>query len=78
MVEINFSNLISDAKLEISDIACLGISTQRSTFITWDKLTGQAFHNFVTWKDIRADSLVKKWNSSYIIKVVEMPIIALC
>lgn len=60
---------ILDAKLEASDIACIGISTQRSTFITWDKLTGQSFHNFVTWKDIRADSLVKKWNSSFIIKV---------
>lgn len=61
----------------MGDITCLGISTQRSTFITWDKLTGQAFHNFVTWKDIRADSLVKKWNSSFIIKVNEIPVTTL-
>lgn len=65
----SFLIVILDAKLEISDILCLGISTQRSTFVTWDKVTGQTFHNFVTWKDIRADSLVKKWNSSFIIKV---------
>lgn len=26
------------------------------------------FHNFITWKDLRADNLVKKWNSSLYIK----------
>ncbi|KAG4073437.1 hypothetical protein HA402_000661 [Bradysia odoriphaga] len=61
---------VKDAKLEMSDIICLGISTQRSTFITWDRQTGQTFHNFITWKDIRADKLVKKWNSSCIIKTM--------
>lgn len=62
-------NAVKDAKLELNDVTCLGISTQRSTFVTWDKVTGKTFHNFVTWKDIRADALVKKWNSSFIIKV---------
>lgn len=61
---------VLDAKLLASDINCLGISTQRSTFITWNRETGKTLHNFITWKDLRADALVKKWNSSYILKVL--------
>lgn len=60
---------IGDAKLSSNDIACLGISTQRSTFITWDRTTGENFHNFITWKDLRADSMVRKWNDSVTLKV---------
>lgn len=62
-------NAISDAKLTATDISCLGISTQRSTFITWDRTTGETFHNFITWKDLRADSMVRKWNDSVTLKV---------
>ncbi|CRL06301.1 CLUMA_CG018954, isoform A [Clunio marinus] len=46
----------------------LGISTQRSTFTTWSKSTGKVFHNFITWKDIRADYIVKQWNNSWKLK----------
>lgn len=63
---------IEDAKLNSKDIACLGISTQRSTFITWDRTTGENFHNFVTWKDLRADSMVRKWNDSVTLKVSKL------
>lgn len=65
-------NAINDAQLNANDISCLGISTQRSTFITWDRTTGETFHNFITWKDLRADSMVRKWNDSVTLKV--MPI----
>lgn len=57
------------AGIDANQIAGLGICTQRSTFITWDKVTGQPYHNFITWKDLRADPLVRKWNSSYMLKV---------
>lgn len=66
----SIQNAISDAKLNANDIACLGISTQRSTFITWDRTTGETFHNFITWKDLRADSMVRKWNESVTLKVL--------
>lgn len=64
-----FLGLRSDANLTARDITCLGISTQRSTFITWDRETGETFHNFITWKDLRADAMVRKWNSSLTLKV---------
>ncbi|KAJ4449775.1 hypothetical protein ANN_01179 [Periplaneta americana] len=49
-------------------IACIGISAQRSSFVTWHKETGKPFHNFITWKDVRADSLVRQWNDSVTMK----------
>nr|CAD7455589.1 unnamed protein product [Timema tahoe] len=54
-----------DAGVSLNQVTCLGISTQRSTFTTWHKDTGKTFHNFITWKDIRADGLVRDWNNSY-------------
>lgn len=61
---------LQNAQVHAHQIACMGISTQRSTFITWDKETGRPYHNFITWKDLRADSLVTKWNSSLLLKVI--------
>ncbi|KAK1133387.1 hypothetical protein K0M31_011201 [Melipona bicolor] len=49
-------------------LAGLGISTQRCSFTTWDVRSGRHYHNFITWKDQRANNLVKEWNSSYRIK----------
>ncbi|XP_017058066.1 putative glycerol kinase 5 [Drosophila ficusphila] len=56
---------VKDAQLSPSDISCLTISTQRCTFLTWNHRTGEYYHNFVTWKDLRADKLVNEWNTSW-------------
>ncbi|SPP77126.1 putative glycerol kinase 5 [Drosophila guanche] len=56
---------IRDAKLKPTQITCLTISTQRCTFLTWNHKTGEYYHNFITWKDLRADALVDQWNSSW-------------
>ncbi|XP_045502007.1 putative glycerol kinase 5 [Colias croceus] len=62
---------LSSASLSAGQITAMGISTQRSTFITWSKETGKPFQRFVTWKDLRADKLVKQWNDSYIWKFIK-------
>ncbi|XP_037295078.1 putative glycerol kinase 5 isoform X2 [Manduca sexta] len=49
----------------------MGISTQRGTFTTWSQETGKHFHNFITWKDLRADALVKMWNDSFTWKLIK-------
>ena len=64
-----FNNYSIEAGLMASDIKCLGISTQRATFINWRRSNGKPFHNFITWKDLRADDLVKEWNSSFTMRV---------
>ncbi|XP_038121855.1 putative glycerol kinase 5 [Culex quinquefasciatus] len=57
-------NAIKDANLTAAQLTCLSISTQRNTFVCWNRLTGNVYHNFITWKDLRADELVRSWNNS--------------
>ncbi|XP_069583987.1 glycerol kinase 5 isoform X2 [Ranitomeya imitator] len=61
---------IEDSGIHLSQVAGLGISTQRATFITWNKKTGEPFHNFISWQDMRAADLVSSWNSSLLLKAV--------
>ncbi|KAM8770694.1 glycerol kinase 5 isoform 1-T1 [Rhynchonycteris naso] len=61
---------VKAAGIEMNQVVGLGISTQRATFITWNKKTGKHFHNFISWQDLRATELVKSWNSSLIMKLI--------
>ncbi|NXA47754.1 GLPK kinase, partial [Nothocercus julius] len=60
------------AGVHMRQIAGLGISTQRSTFITWHKRTGKPFHNFISWQDLRCAELVNSWNRSLLLKVIHV------
>lgn len=62
---------VTSANLAFSSVV-LGISTQRSTFTTWSKSTGKVFHNLITWKDIRADEIVRSWNKSWTMKALNL------
>ncbi|XP_046823366.1 putative glycerol kinase 5 isoform X2 [Vespa crabro] len=59
---------INASGVDPNSFACFGISVQRGTFICWNLLTGEHYHNFITWKDLRADSMVKEWNNSIMIR----------
>lgn len=61
---------IKASGLTADEITCMGIATQRNTFITWDKETGVPFHNFITWQDLRGKEYVKDWNHSYTMKAL--------
>lgn len=63
---------IKDANTNVRNIRSLGISTQRCTFITWRKDNGKPFHNFITWKDLRASDLIKEINKSWKIWALHM------
>ncbi|CAL4121626.1 unnamed protein product [Meganyctiphanes norvegica] len=56
---------IHNAGLTARQVHCMGLTTQRATFITWDRKTGKPLHNFITWKDRRSDTLVKEYNNSW-------------
>ncbi|XP_076000642.1 glycerol kinase 5 [Genypterus blacodes] len=62
---------MQDAGLHMHQIEALGITTQRGTFTTWNRTTGEPFHNFITWQDQRAAELVRSWNRSYTMKVIQ-------
>jgi len=65
-------NAIKNANILPKDVKSIGISTQRATFTSWKKSTGKPFHNLITWKDLRADGLVKEWNHSFSMKGIRL------
>uniref|UniRef100_A0A1L8E1T9 Glycerol kinase 5 n=1 Tax=Nyssomyia neivai TaxID=330878 RepID=A0A1L8E1T9_9DIPT len=56
------------AKITAEQLECIGITTQRCTFITWHRETGVPFHKFIVWNDMRAKDLVKRWNANILLK----------
>jgi len=63
---------ITTAGITAGQVSSLGISCQRATFTCWHKKTGEYFHNFITWKDMRADNYVREWNNSFTLKGLRM------
>ncbi|KAH9487677.1 putative glycerol kinase 5 [Bulinus truncatus] len=61
---------ISAAGLQPNQITCMGITTMRATFVTWDSDTGEPFHNFISWQDLRAADYVSIWNKSYTLRTL--------
>lgn len=41
---------LASAKLSAADIAAIGITNQRETFVIWDRKTGEPIHNAIVWQ----------------------------
>ncbi|BFZ00353.1 hypothetical protein BsWGS_03393 [Bradybaena similaris] len=63
---------IKAAGLRPQQITCMGITTMRATFVTWDRETGEPFHNLITWQDLRAADYVSIWNKSYTLRALNI------
>ncbi|XP_065840915.1 putative glycerol kinase 5 [Oscarella lobularis] len=61
---------VLNASIGFENVACLGIATQRGTFITWNKQTGKPLHKFICWHDLRCAELCKRWNSKLSLKAL--------
>lgn len=61
--------ILTEADLKSNNIKSIGLSTQRNTFITWNKNTGEHYHNFITWGDSRSNVIVKELNKSITFRV---------
>ncbi|WP_301109870.1 glycerol kinase GlpK [Sporosarcina sp.] len=44
---------VKKAELGFEDIAAIGLATQRSTAVAWDKNTGLPVYNAIVWQDLR-------------------------
>ena len=51
---------ISEAEIEPSQIACVGITNQRETTVVWDKSTGKPISNAIVWQCRRTAGMVDK------------------
>src|SRR5699024_12013346 len=47
--------VVKEAGIQFIDIAALGLATQRSTAVAWDKNTGIPVHNAIVWQDLRTN-----------------------
>jgi glycerol kinase len=44
-------------KIQLSDLAAVGVTNQRETTVVWDRTTGQPVHNAIVWQDTRTDQI---------------------
>jgi glycerol kinase len=44
-------------KIQLSDLAAVGVTNQRETTVVWDRSTGQPVHNAIVWQDTRTDQI---------------------
>jgi glycerol kinase len=52
------ADLIRNMKINIKDIAAIGITNQRETTLLWDKNTGEPVYNAIVWQCRRTSSIV--------------------
>jgi len=64
-VEEVVARALADARLEPVDLVALGIANQRETTLVWDRETGQAVHNAITWQDTRTDPIARDLISEF-------------
>ena len=48
---------LSQANLQASDLAAVGITNQRETTLIWDRHTGRPYYNSIVWQDTRTDRI---------------------
>lgn len=45
--------VVKECGVAVDDIECMGITTQRTSWMFWDSETGRPLYNLVTWQDTR-------------------------
>ncbi|MGH3081750.1 MAG: glycerol kinase GlpK [Gaiellaceae bacterium] len=44
-------------KVQLSDLAAVGVTNQRETTVVWERSTGRPVHNAIVWQDTRTDQI---------------------
>ncbi|MBD3195651.1 MAG: glycerol kinase, partial [Candidatus Lokiarchaeota archaeon] len=60
--------VISKNNLSASNIDSMGISTQRASFLIWDKRNRKFYSNIITWQDKRAAEYAEQMSNSFFFK----------
>jgi len=63
-------NVLKTKNLNAQSIVSLGITTQRSSFLMWDKKTGKKVTNIITWQDKRAYEYAEKKTNLFWLKII--------
>lgn len=49
-VLVTVTELLANARVELAEIAAIGITNQRETTVVWDRATGEPIHNAIVWQ----------------------------
>jgi glycerol kinase len=52
--------VLSDAAINASEIAAIGITNQRETTLIWERSSGKALHRAIVWQDRRTASICER------------------
>lgn len=55
---------LEKGKIKPEQIEAIGLTTQRSTNLCWDKKTGKPIYNAITWQDTRAADICSKMDQN--------------
>lgn len=53
--------VVKTAGITFTDIAAIGLATQRSTAVVWEKKTGLPMHHAIVWQDLRTSDRCVEW-----------------
>lgn len=61
---VNFviDEVLEKAGITVADVCVMGIATQRSSVLAWNKLTGQALSPILSWQDTRASDWLEQFS----------------
>ncbi|MGC8662778.1 MAG: glycerol kinase GlpK [Thermoplasmata archaeon] len=48
---------IKIAKAEMGDIISIGVTNQRESIVSWNKITGMPYYNIISWQDTRTNNI---------------------
>ncbi|MBC8048358.1 MAG: glycerol kinase GlpK, partial [Fimbriimonadaceae bacterium] len=54
---------IHQAKIDVKNIAAIGITNQRETIVVWNKITGKPIYNAIVWQDRRTADICEELKS---------------
>jgi len=60
-----FRQVLNEAKVELGEVAAIGIANQRETTILWDRSTGRPVYNAIVWQCRRTADLVEELRAEY-------------
>ena len=64
------TEILKKGSYTAKDIEALGISTQRASFMFWDKKTGKIYSNIIGWQDKRCAEFAEKATTSLFFRFV--------
>ncbi|MBN1697026.1 MAG: hypothetical protein JW881_05905 [Spirochaetales bacterium] len=72
------ADVLSTKKYTADDIVSMGISTQRASFLLWDKKTGKHYTNIITWQDKRSAAYAKEKTGLFWLRILRRIVGMLC